>query len=228
MKPNVLKTAAAMAALLLAVAVAPVASAQSAHKTKSGLLVRDMTVSPEMWHHGTTVHRFVVENPTELRRTVTISMPDGHYGQGGLESMVATVAVEGRSSASVAMPQPPVDLEGSQNFRVEERGTKPSTFDLEAESFSQYYHYSGDPALPALLLSRSLSGEEFVAAWHGTLESRLKVSGAYAGAASNFKTFRLMREPEAWPREWVDFSVFDGCFVAEEDYRRLAAETRGA
>ena len=228
MKPNVLKTAAAMAALLLAVAVAPVASAQSAHKTEGGLLVRDMTVGPEMWHHGTTVHRFVIENPTDLRRTVTLSMPGARYGSDGLESMAATVAVEGRSSASVAMPQPPVDFQGAQNFRVEERGVKPSIFDLEAESFSQYYHYSGDPALPALLLSRSLSGEEFIAAWHGTLESRLKVSGAYAGAASNFKTFRLMREPEAWPREWVDFSAFNGCFVTEDDYRRLAAETRGA
>ena len=228
MKPNVLKTAAAMAALLLAVAVAPVASAQSAHKTEGGLLVRDMTVGPEMWYHGTTVHRFVIENPTDLRRTVTLSMPGARYGSDGLESMAATVAVEGRSSASVAMPQPPVDFQGSQNFRVEERGVKPSIFDLEAESFSQYYHYSGDPALPALLLSRSLSGEEFIAAWHGTLESRLKVSGAYAGAASNFKTFRLMREPEAWPREWVDFSAFNGCFVTEDDYRRLAAETRGA
>ena len=219
---------AAMAALLLAVAVAPVASAQSAHKTEGGLLVRDMTVGPEMWHHGTTVHRFVIENPTDLRRTVTLSMPGARYGSDGLESMAATVAVEGRSSASVAMPQPPVDFQGSQNFRVEERGVKPSIFDLEAESFSQYYHYSGDPALPALLLSRSLSGEEFIAAWHGTLESRLKVSGAYAGAASNFKTLRLMREPEAWPREWVDFSAFNGCFVTEDDYRRLAAETRGA
>ena len=219
---------AAMAALLLAVAVAPVATAQSAHKTKSGLLVRDMTVGPEAWYHGTTVHRFVIENPTDLRRTVTLSMPGARYGSDGLESMAATVAVEGRSSASVAMPQPPVDFQGSQNFRVEERGVKPSIFDLEAESFSQYYHYSGDPALPALLLSRSLSGEEFIAAWHGTLESRLKVSGAYAGAASNFKTLRLMREPEAWPREWVDFSAFDGCFVTEGDYRRLTAETRGA
>ena len=219
---------AAAAALLLAVAVAPVASAQSAHKTEGGLLVRDMTVGPEMWYHGTTVHRFVIENPTDLRRTVTLSMPGARYGSDGLESMAATVAVEGRSSASVAMPQPPVDFQGSQNFRVEERGVKPSIFDLEAESFSQYYHYSGDPALPALLLSRSLSGEEFVAAWHGTLESHLKVSGAYAGAASNFKTFRLMREPEAWPREWVDFSAFNGCFVTEDDYRRLAAETRGA
>lgn len=217
-----------MAALLLAVAVAPVASAQSAHKTEGGLLVRDMTVGPEMWYHGTTVHRFVIENPTDLRRTVTLSMPGARYGSDGLESMAATVAVEGRSSASVAMPQPPVDFQGSQNFRVEERGVKPSIFDLEAESFSQYYHYSGDPALPALLLSRSLSGEEFIAAWHGTLESRLKVSGAYAGAASNFKTLRLMREPEAWPREWVDFSAFDGCFVTEGDYRRLTAETRGA
>ena len=219
---------AAAAALLLAVAFAPDASAQSAHKTKSCLLVRDMTVGPEVWAHGTTVHRFVIENPTDLRRTVTLSMPGAHYGSDGLESMVATVAVEGRSSASVAMPQPPVDFEGSQNFRVEERGTEPSVFGLEAESLSQYYHYSGDPALPALLLSRSLSGEEFIAAWHGTLESRLKVSGSYSGAASNFKTFRLMREPEAWPREWVDYSAFDGCFVAEEDYRRFTAETRGA
>ena len=219
---------AAAAALLLAVAFAPDASAQSAHKTKGGLLVRDMTVGPEVWARGTTVHRFVIENPTDLRRTVTLSMPASRYGSDGLESMVATVAVEGRSSASVAMPQPPVDFEGSQNFRVEERGTEPSVFGLEAESLSQYYHYSGDPAPPALLLSRSLSGEEFIAAWHGTLESRLKVSGSYSGAASNFKTFRLMREPEAWPREWVDYSAFDGCFVAEEDYRRFTAETRGA
>lgn len=218
-----------MAALLLAVAVAPVASAQSAHKTKSGLLVRDMTVGPEAWYHGTTVHRFVIENPTDLRRTVTISMPGARYGSDGLESMAATVAVEGRSSASVAMPQPPVDLEGSQNFRVEERGVELSVFGLEAESFLLHGFYGrGNIMLPTVLLSRSLSGEEFVAAWHGQVEEMLKSAGQRSEDASYFKPLRFMREPEVWPREWVDYSAFDGCFVAEEDYRRLPAETRGA
>ena len=222
---------AAMAALLglLAFACAPVATAQSAHKTKSGLLVRDMTLGPEAWYHGTTVHRFVVENPTDLRRTVTISMPDRQYGQGGLESMTATVAVEGRSSASVAMPQPPVDFKGNHLFRIEERGTDPSSFNLEAEDFFALYYGSGkNILLPTVLLSRSLSAEDFVAAWHGQLEGVLKSAGQRTEDASYFEPLRFMREPEAWPREWVDFSAFDGCFVAEEDYRRLPAETRGA
>jgi hypothetical protein len=221
-----------LAALFAILAVGPASNAvaQSAHKTKSGLLVRDMTLGPEAWYHGTTVHRFVVENPTDLRRIVTISMPDRNYGRGGLESMTATVAVEGRSSASVAMPQPPVGFEGTHLFRVEERGTDPSSFNLEAEDFSgnRYYYGSGNILLPTVLLSRSLSGEEFVAAWHGQVEGMLKSAGQRSEDASYFKPLRLMREPEAWPREWMDFSAFDGCFVAEEDYRRLAAETRGA
>ena len=221
---------AATAALLalFALAVALDASAQSAHKTESGLLVRDTTLAPEDWVHGMAVHRFVIENPSNRRRGVSLWMPATHYGSGSIESMTARLVIESGSSAAVAMPQPPIPLSGGQDMRVSERGYDDLNVNLSAGNV-QRGAYWGNTQLPQLLLSRALSAETLATTWHACLEAWLKRQPqASVEAASAFKPTRTTLNPEAWPQTWLDFSTFDGCFVAEEDYRRFTAETQRA
>jgi len=179
--------------------------------------VTDLTVNPKGWLHGTTVHRFVVDNPSAKRRTVEISLPGYRYGREGISDISGKVTVEGFSKAMIALPQPSLALSG-RGFTVAEDGYESSQFNLQA---NEYEKWNSDE-LPTLLLSRTLSGEQLTANFSGIVETAATKSGRhYPGGSRSLTPLRLTLDPEAWPSDWLDYTPFDACLIAAEDYTRM-------
>lgn len=214
---------AAWAACALALAC-PVASGQTANKTKGGLLVTEMTVNPESWGHGTSLHRFLVENPTERRRTIELELPGFRYPGEGIARLSGTLTVEAGATTALELPQPPVRFCGS-GIKVHEPGYEPSQFSLQANGVDPWR----SRLAPALLLSRALSGEQLAAVFQAQVEAFSNRRGGHSsGSANDLKPLRLTCDPEAWPDSWLAYSAFDGCLVADEDYLRFPDAVRVA
>ena len=222
-------------ALLLA---AGQAAGQAAVTTQSGLTVTDLSFGPNDWTHGTVERRFLLENPSPARRTVTIELP-GHTGRSsgyagaGLHSLSGTVTLEAGAKAVLSLVQPAIALVGDATFAVEEKGAKRETFQSQAKDFQGYSSHNA----ASVLLSKGLSVERlterlsaFAHAESGHLHRSLKPGSALPGVTrecvTSLQPLRLEREPAAWPSDWLAYAGFDGCMLALADYEKMPEEVR--
>ena len=204
---------------------------QTTFSTQSGLKVTDLTFSPSQWTHGTVEHRFVIENPSPRRRTVTIELPGSRYAswKNGIGSLSGTVAVEAGSKASLSLIQPPLVLDGDAMFAVSEKGRKRETFTCHARDFQGYVSQEA----VSVLLSKSLSAEALSAKvsecvpaeGEGSGRARVRRSGRRPESVS-VEALRLEREPAAWSENWLAYAGFDGCLLDAADYSRMPEEVR--
>ena len=207
--------------LLLLAAMTATTTAQTSHRTKTGLLISDETLSPDgrSWSHGTMLHRFVVENPSNHRREITIRIPSGGSSD-GLSSLSGSVVVEAGGRSVIELPRPAVPT--GWNAIVSEPGRETENFDT----------FSADPqrrALPLVLLSGSLSGELMEKQFETIAENYVdKLSGYYNQSDKKFSPTRLTRDPAAWPQNWLAYSPYDGVIIHSDDYAKMPAAVKTA
>lgn len=207
------------------------AGAQHVHSTRGGLQIADLSFSPGQWTHGTVEHRFLIENPSQARRTVTIELPGERYGswQNGVGSLSGTVSIEAGARATLSLIQPPIGLDGSAKFAVSEKGGKRETFSCGARD---YQEYTPEEAV-SVLLSRSLSAETlsekvtaFLPSVTGGAPVRRPSKGGVSRPPASVMALRFEREPEAWPENWLAYAGFDGCLVDVSEYGFMSEEAR--
>lgn len=221
-----MKRAACLFAGLAALLLAGPAAGQQTYSAKSGLQVTDLSFSPSAWTHGTVEHRFVIENPSPQRRTVTVELPGNRYSswRNGIGSLAGSVTVEAGSRATLSLIQPPMGLDGDATFAVSEKSVKRETFACRARDFQDYRSEES----VSVLLSKSLSAEalsERVTACSPQPSSRPVRSGR-SPQADKVESLRLEREPAAWPENWLAYTGFDGCLLDAADYGRMPEEAR--
>jgi len=223
-------------ALLLALALTTgLTHAQSSQTTKSGVVITDLTFGPSEWTHGYIEHRYTLENPTPLRRTVTLETPDSSYSHGrGIESLSATVTLEAGAKAQLSMPQPPLTLNGN-GLAALVKGMRKESLGGGGPSYQDYSNQNN----PALLLSKSLSAEALKERLlnhanpdHSTshrsrhsspppMDERFNVE-----ALKELKPLRFERDPSGWSPNWLAYSGFDACVLAVDDYAKMPEEVR--
>ncbi len=217
--------------LALALA-AGAAFGQRAVTTKSGLRISDQSFGPEKWTHGTIEHRFLIENPSAFRRTVTLELPGERYAswQRGIGLLAGTVDIEAGGRATLSLVQPPLGVDGDSKFAVSEKGQKRETFFCQAKDF-QGYSYEDSVSV---LLSKSLSAEalsERIAACVSSEGGRRPPVGRRIrrpSPAGTVGALRLERDPSTWPASWLAYAAFDGCLLEASDYARMPEEVRAA
>jgi hypothetical protein len=224
-------------ALLLALALTTgLTHAQSSRTTKSGVIITDLTFGPSEWTHGYIEHRYSLENPTPLRRTVTLETPDSSYSYGrGIESLSATVTLEAGAKAQLSMPQPPMTLNGN-GLAALVKGMRKESMGGGGPSFQDYTSHN----TPALLLSKSLSAEtlkerlmdlaknpETSSSYHSRHGKSPPVAeGFNVDEMKELKPLRFERDPSGWSPNWLAYSGFDACVLAADDYAKMPEEIR--
>lgn len=212
------------------------ASGQVTHSTRSGLRITDLSFSPGVWSHGTIEHRFVIENPTTERRSVTVEIPYARYSgsRDEFDSLSGSVAVEAGGRAALTLVQPPIGIRGDSRFAVSEPGRKPEEFSCVARDFRAYI----SEETVNVLLTRQLSAEAVQervkacsASEEGAAPRRMRTP---AGKRSSPVVFpkvdgtRLEQAFATWPEQWLAYAGYDGCLIGAEDYRSMPEGVRDA
>ena len=208
--------------ILLLLALATTTTAQTSHRTKSGLTIIDETLAPDgrAWSHGTMFHRFVVENPSDRRREVTIRIPNSSYGE-GLASLSGSVIVEAHGRSVIELPRPAVSA-GWGGASISEPGRETASIEV----------FAGNPqrmGAPLVLLSGSLSAEIMVKQFEKISERYVdSLSGYYSSSEKKMSPTRLTRDPALWPQNWLAYSPYDGVVVHTDDYTKMPDAARDA
>lgn len=225
-----MKPSAQRIARLLFLLAAGQAAGQASVTTKSGLVVTDLSFGPNEWTHGTIEHRYLIENPSPQRRTVTVELPGKTYSGGGseagLRSLSGTVTVDAGAKAVLSMLQPPVECIGDSSFAVMEKGFPKETIPRRAKDFQTY---SVQDAV-SVLLSKGLSAERLAERLTAFAPAEGHTPGYHnavrRGSMTATQPLRLEREPAAWPSDWLAYAGFDGCMLAMADYEKMPVDVR--
>ncbi|MCL1910334.1 MAG: hypothetical protein FWG05_05305 [Kiritimatiellaeota bacterium] len=193
--------------------IAAPAFAQETVRTKSGLLIVNETVYPDVWGHGTVINRFVIENPSDRQREVEIKIPQYNLDN-NLSSLSGSIIIEAGARAALELPHPAV--RSGDGWTVYERGK-------DSEDFNHGNFYRLNNSM-SVLLSVSLSAETMNDEFKGFVSS----SSSSSSSSQILSAVRLDRPPEAWPQNWLAYTPFDGVIIHVDDYAKMPDAVKSA
>jgi LPXTG-motif cell wall-anchored protein len=210
-----------LAALLAAAGLAARPAAAATITVAPGVTVSSISVYPDYWPYGYLDHRYLVENRSAQRLTLTLSRPENRYG-GGLQSIARTLVADPGATLRVSLPQPPMRLSGDDQLVVRVHGGEQKAGHLQSIPNMEWDTSSG---AYGLLISRALSAESLAALF----ESNNVHKAASRSSSSKVQNItRPDQEVDAWSPDWRAYTPYVGVLLAGRDWTRVPAEVRDA
>ena len=215
----------------------------------------DITVSPELYPSGNTVHgyaeyRIAVSNrSSDKTHQVTLMLPESSYGyETHIRKMARSVVVAPSTTVRISLFQPPVQMHGSRlgvtiDGKMQEENVPLSISDHGRQVHlhriprpSMGTHLSVTNLRPQVLISRDVNTTELhthAGIFFGPLSpsssspSTVPFSSSSSGPMP-YEIVDLGFPVSSWSTSWLGFSSFDGVVVTGDAIRRMPPDVQFA
>lgn len=207
--------------IALAVCAGPAGAARFGDLTVNATSTRS-----EQWVHGYNEHVFLVANHALGRsHRLTIELPSSTYGNYGLRRLRRTVEVPAGATLQVALPQPPLEIQGPDSAAIFVDGVRQDdTLPVPSLSTS----LGGHTTDASVLVSRGIALDELRTCAEAFVPTNTSSYSYGSRPSRGFQFTRAESEPSQWNASWLDYTRFDAVVLGCAEWNAAAAGVRDA